>query len=67
MDADKLPYCLCILIVNFFFFTIILGFQAPNALRNNQDLFSGDLILLFCIILVFETIFFSIYGIKDTV
>jgi len=66
MDADKLPYCLCILLVNFFIFSIIIGFQAPNALRNNQDPFSGDLILLFSIILVIETMFFAIYGIKDT-
>ena len=66
MDVDKLPYCLCILVVNFFIISIILGFQAPLALKNNQDPYNSDIILIFSIIFVFEAIFFAIYGIKET-
>ena len=66
MDADKLPYCMCVLVINFFMIVIIIGFQAPIALKNNHEPFSGDLILLFSIIFLIEAIFFGIYVIRET-
>ena len=66
MNVDKLPSCLFILVLNFFIFVLIIGFQAPIALKNNQDPSSGDLILLFSIILVFEAILFATFAVKET-
>jgi len=65
MDADKLPYCMYILVINLFIFVLIIGFGATTVIKDNQIHYNDHIILIFSLIFLFEAIFFGMYGIKD--
>ena len=66
MDADKLPSCIYILVINLFIIVLIIGFGAPIAIRDNQKPYNDHFILIFSLIFLFEVIFFALYVTRET-